>query len=670
MRSSSDGLGLPNALRRAEGSDTMLAWERFLTGGPQAVKPAGNFVVSSWRRSLGFGVDPGGRAAPVAAREDGLHGLRERYRDLIEAASASFAEAADLLTGSQSIMILTDPTGIILEAVGDRRTLEQAEDVNLIPGGAWREDVVGTNGIGTTLATGRPAQVHAAEHFCEGIKSWTCAGAPIFEPGTEDILGVVDISGPPSTYQLNNLTLAVTTARRIEATLGERATRERMRLLEVCLREISGSGASGLMALDRVGRLVHATGRVPGNAVVGDRFPGLDRDIPIADWARRLPHGWQPDWLNAVSLDGRPIGAVVVVPDKTRSHLGRAPPPGSEHDPRRSSFEHIVGRSTATAELVRQASQLVGRRVPLLIEGETGVGKELLARAIHDDADGRCPFVAFNCGATSQELIASELFGHVAGAYTGATREGRPGRFELAHQGTLCLDEIGELRLDLQPVLLRVLEEGIVYRVGDTRPRPVDVRLIAITNRNLQAEVEAGRFRRDLFYRIGVTRLMIPPLRDRTEDIEPLLHHFNQQLAARHHVPMRCFSKEAMDLLCRYGWPGNVRELRNIVERLLLAAGGEPVMFADLPPEIVNSAAMPEGASTKLDEAERDAIMRAIDHESGNMARAARRLGISRSTLYRKLERYGPANALDGEMSRPGIAALTPAGAWPAGRRG
>ena len=480
-----------------------------------------------------------------------------------------------------------------MDAVGDRRTLEQGQDIHLTQGGAWGEDVIGTNGIGTALATGRPAQVHAAEHFCEGIKGWTCAGAPIFEPGTTEILGVVDISGPPSTYQQNNLTLAVTTARQIEAALGERSARERMRLLEVCLKEISGSGAAGLMALDRVGRLVHATGRTPSDVGVGERVPGLDRDVPVADWAGRLPTGWHPEWLNAVLLDGQTIGAVLIIPDKARSAVNRAPMPGSESDPQRSRFDHIIGRSSATATLIKQAAQLAGRQVPVLIEGETGVGKELLARAIHDDVDGRRPFIAFNCGAVSKELIAAELFGHVAGAFTGATREGRPGRFELAHQGTLCLDEIGEMHLDLQPVLLRVLAEGIVYRVGDTRPRPVNVRLIAITNRDLRAEVEAGRFRRDLFYRISVTSITVPPLRDRVDDIEPLVDHFNRLLSTRHHLPMRHFATDAMDALRRYRWPGNVRELRNLIERLLLTSDNELVTLDDLPSDLIDGPAPP-----------------------------------------------------------------------------
>jgi transcriptional regulator of acetoin/glycerol metabolism len=503
--------------------------------------------------------------------------------------------------------------------------------------------VIGTNGIGTALATGRPAQVHATEHFCEGIKSWTCAGAPIFEPGTTEILGLVDISGPPSTYQQNNLTLAVTTARQIEAAIGERSARERMRLLEVCLKEISGSSAAGLMALDRVGRLVHVTGRTPADVGVGERVPRLDRDVPVADWAGRLPAGWQPELLNTVVLDGRAIGAVLIIPDRARSAVSQAPAPGSESDPERSRFDHIVGRSSAMATLIKQAAQLARRQVPLLIEGETGVGKELLARAIHDDTGERRPFIAFNCGAVSKELIAAELFGHVAGAFTGATREGRPGRFELAHQGTLCLDEIGEMHLDLQPVLLRVLEDGIVYRLGDTRPRPVNVRLIAITNRDLRAEVEAGRFRRDLFYRISVTSLTVPPLHSRVDDIQPLVDHFSRLLSARHQVPMQNFSVSAMNALRQYRWPGNVRELRNLVERLILTNSNELVTLDDLPPELVSGAVIfrPDGMSASLDDAERDAILRAIDYEHGNVAAASRHLGISRSTIYRKMSRYG-----------------------------
>ena len=171
-----DSVGL---IGRAEGSDTMLAWERFRTGDAHAAAPAGNFVVSSWQRSLQYGVDPTSRSAPIVVRGDDLDALRTRQSDLLTAASSVFSEVAELLAGSRSIMILTDANGVVLDAVGDKLTLEQGRHIHLTQGGDWREDVVGTNGIGTALATGRPAQVHATEHFCEGIKSWTCAGAPV-----------------------------------------------------------------------------------------------------------------------------------------------------------------------------------------------------------------------------------------------------------------------------------------------------------------------------------------------------------------------------------------------------------------------------------------------------------------------------------------------------------
>jgi transcriptional regulator of acetoin/glycerol metabolism len=647
--------GSARIIGRAEGSDTMLAWERFLTGAPDAAAPAGNYVVSSWQRSLALGVDPTGRNAPLAARGDEAVRLRRRHSDLLAAASGVFAEVTELFAGSRSIMVLTNENGVVLEAVGDMQTLEQGQDIHLMPGGDWRENVVGTNGIGTALATGRPAQVHAAEHFCEGIKRWTCAGAPIYEPGTDSILGVVDISGPPTTYQRNNLTLAVTTARQIETALGERAALERMRLLEACLARLSGADTAGLIAIDRSGRLIHATGRLPnrlteGKVAVGERLPGLDRDMAVAEWAERLPEGWRREWFTPVAFGGREIGAMLVVPERRTPAPRIAPPRGSESDPERSTFEHIIGHSAAMDAVIQRAGQLAGRRVPVLIEGETGVGKELLARAIHGDAESGRPFIAFNCGAVSRELVAGELFGHIRGAFTGATSEGRPGRFELAHGGTLCLDEIGELPLDLQPVLLRVLEEGVVYRLGDTQPRQVDVRLISITNRRLRSEVEAGRFRRDLYHRIGVTSLTIPPLRERVEDIDVLIEHFNRRLSVRHRVPMRQFGPGVMAALRALPWPGNVRELRNVVESLLLTGTDELVSLDDLPPELFgpdDTAATESAApaSPRLADGERDMILRAMRSARGNLAEAARLLGISRSTLYRKLARYGLAAA-------------------------
>ncbi len=663
-------LAAPAPQRCEHGADTLQAWERFITGEPEAAAPLGNFVVSSWQRSLALGVNPQSRAAPLAAEGDRLGQLEERYRDLLWAAGEVMAEAADLFPGSRCIVLLTTPEGVVLDARGDTRTLDEGARINLMRGGDWREAVVGTNGIGTAIATRRPAQVHASEHFCEGIKRWTCAAAPICEPGTGDVLGVVDISGPPSTYQRANLALAVSMARRIEGTLAERGVQERARLLENCLARLTAADTAGLVAVDRGGRLVHLAGRVASPVQVGERVPGLARDVAVEEWAQRLPDGWRPEWFTPIVFGGRAIGAMLVVPNQPRAGgASRQALPFSEADPERCAFSHIIGNSSPIRALIARANLLAQRRVPVLIEGETGVGKELLARAIHGDASDGRPFIAFNCGAVSKELVAGELFGHVRGAFTGATSEGRLGRFELAHGGTLCLDEIGEMPLDVQPMLLRVLEEGVVYRLGDPQPRRVDVRLIAVTNRNLRREVEAGRFRRDLYYRIGVTQLTIPPLRERPQDIAPLIEHFNLRLAARHRVPARRFAPGVLAALCAVPWHGNVRELRNVVESLLLAGSDELVTLEDLPPEFldaplpaaaVNGASLPtaspgqplagdraapgppapDASPVRLEAVERETLRRALRRSQGNIADAARQLGISRSTLYRKMQRY------------------------------
>jgi transcriptional regulator of acetoin/glycerol metabolism len=600
--------------------EKMWAWERFLTGEPEAAIPLGNVVVSSWRRSLQLGVNASGRAAPIAAAGEKFAAIKHRNRQLIAASADIFRRMRDVFEESRCMMLLTGPDGIVLEAVGDNRTLTEGERIHLLPGGQWCEDVIGTNGIGTALATGQPAQVHAAEHFCEGIKSWTCAGAPVREPGTGRILGVVDISGPPSTYHRGNLSLAVATAREIETALAERAGQEHVRLLEHCLERLP-SGAANFFVIDRAGRVVYAKGDAP--AVL----PGLDPDESLERWAKRLPSGD----FDPIMLDGSTVGALIVQGQKPRP---RAQPPA----PAWEYFAQIVGRSPAMQETLARAMQLAPRRVALLIQGETGAGKEVLVRAIHAAADPG-PLVVFNCGAATKELLAAELFGHVRGAFTGALQEGRAGRFELANGGILCLDEIGELPLDMQPILLRVLEEGVVYRVGDSAPRKVDVRLIALTNRNLRQEVAAGRFRADLFYRLSVTTIEIPPLRARPGDVEILLDHYNRALAEKHGVPERFFGSAARAALAAYSWPGNVRELRNMVEGLLLTGSGE-VTPEEFPPEI-QDAGETESEKTRLDDVGREAITRAIATTGGNLSEAARKLGIARSTLHRRIRREG-----------------------------
>ncbi|MBI4386076.1 MAG: sigma-54-dependent Fis family transcriptional regulator [Elusimicrobia bacterium] len=309
------------------------------------------------------------------------------------------------------------------------------------------------------------------------------------------------------------------------------------------------------------------------------------------------------------------------------------------------SFEGIVYASPQTARILELVKKVAATDATVLIEGESGTGKELIARAVHENSTRRNgSFVAINCGALPEGLLESELFGHVRGAFTGAERNKR-GLFEEANGGTLFLDEISETTPALQVKLLRALQEGEVRRVGDNHPIKVSGRLIAATNKDLARCAAKGIFREDLYYRLKVFPIHIPPLRERPEDILPLAEHFLRK--ARKKIGGRAarFSPAAAEALKAYAWPGNVRELEHAVERVLIMASGNSVESRDLPPEIMppETKSRPAAASRKpsLGELEKKHILQVLESCGGNQAEAAKVLGIGRNTLWRKLKSYG-----------------------------
>jgi len=313
----------------------------------------------------------------------------------------------------------------------------------------------------------------------------------------------------------------------------------------------------------------------------------------------------------------------------------------------RFQFAGIVGKSRAMEQICILAAKVIDSDATVLLSGETGTGKEVLARCIHAEGPRQdAPFVPVNCGAMSEHLLESELFGHCKGAFTGAVSD-RPGLFEAADGGTLFLDEIGETSPAMQVKLLRAIQEGEIRRVGEDRDRRVDVRVIAATHRDLQDEVRADRFREDLYYRLSVFPLHLPPLRERREDIPELALHFLQQRQRRQQTGPQGFTTFAMDALCRYDWPGNIRELQNEVERAsLLSSGEERIDATHLSGKITGPvmAASP-ARSGKLKEAlaqvEREMIAGALQRCSGNRTRAAQELGVSRWGLVQKIKTYG-----------------------------
>jgi len=313
-----------------------------------------------------------------------------------------------------------------------------------------------------------------------------------------------------------------------------------------------------------------------------------------------------------------------------------------------SRFE-IVGASYAIRALTDRIEKVAGTPARVLISGENGTGKELVARAIHTQSPrAKKPLVEVNCAAIPGELIESELFGHMKGSFTGAVTD-RAGKFEQADGGTLFLDEIGDMSTSAQAKVLRVLQDGVVTRIGGNKPVSVDVRVLAATNKKLEEEIAAGRFREDLFYRLNVVPLTVPPLRERREDIPLLIAHFVGQLSEREGVTPRAFDQEAIDALTRMEWPGNVRELRNTVERLLILAAGPKVTIQDIERLVGRAASEPSGLGALAtirtfeefkDAAERAFLLAKLREYDWNVSETARALDMPRSNLYKKIERY------------------------------
>lgn len=641
------------------------AWEAAVRGNVRAGRSLRELVGHSWHRCMQAQVDPQLDRGPNPLSAEDLARLREARRDMLHASAPVMACARDYLAEAGSIMILTDASGMILASEGDHAAKDKASQIHLMPGVRWSEHACGTNAIGTALETGEPVQIHSAEHFCAGIKRWTCAATVVRHPTDGKILGAVDVSGLSSTFSRQILALTVSTGKRIEKSLAIAEMERRYRLLEASIAFWRLVGDDGAVLFDRRGTPIKAS-ESAARAISGlggnsswlrhmTRVPALAHWTQQAGDAGVLPPWLRPEWLHPIVVQGEHLGTMMVVP--VGLHLGasvsvapvrRLAAVGSD------AFDRLVcDASGPMTEVIRRARQLAGAKTAVLLQGETGVGKEEFARGLHGDRTGA--YVALNCGGLARELLAGELFGHAEGAFTGARKGGMAGKIEAADGGTLFLDEIGEMPLDMQPMLLRVLEQGEVYRLGETKPRKVQFRLIAATHRDLRDEVSAGRFRMDLFYRIAVTTLRIPPLRERPGDILLLTRHFLRRFRQERGEIDEPLAPVVAECLSAYRWPGNIRELRNVIEAAVLMSNGESLAPELLPPELQSgrpaSVAAGEsvvsspldsarGAAT-LDQVECDAIRRAIVAEQGNLTRAAKRLAIAKSTLYLKMQAFG-----------------------------
>ena len=474
------------------------AWKNFINARSdpnRLVRPA---IAESWRRCIELNIDAHGQRAPKIGDEPQIEKRREANKALRDATQNTWQLLSQHLLASDSILILSDQTGVILDVKGNSEIVAAAANEHVAPGFDWSEQAAGTNAVGTALASESPTVVRSVEHFCEAAKLWDCAAAPIRDLADGEVIGVLDIT---SVGELNNshaLSFAITAAKQIEHTLHSLELARSVELLSWYRKIESRYRDKPAVLLDRKGRVI-VSNNIPANTRYPDKFK-LENSAPLnpqgqLSFKQIIKYDWGDDTAPIAPTEWS--GGLIIV--ETKTSVASVSPPRHTHP----AFDNIITRNTNFIACIDAAERMAHAHSPVLLNGETGSGKELFASAIHACSErSKGPFVAVNCGTLTQELAASELFGYESGAFTGAAKQGRLGKFEEANNGTLFLDEIAELSQDVQAHLLRVLQDNVVTRVGSNTPKQVDVRVIAATNKNLQSETDEGRFRLDLFYRL------------------------------------------------------------------------------------------------------------------------------------------------------------------------
>jgi transcriptional regulator of acetoin/glycerol metabolism len=640
-------------------------WKQYVEKGRVQGDEMDEEILASWRRCREMHVDPSPRSCwdflPMSLLEPFTSTL-----DLV--GDGAIAETYAAVKGGKLLITIADSNARLGKTYGDVEVLREADKLNFGPGANWAENSVGTNAIGTALATGLPMQVFGEEHFCQSHHTWTCTAAPIFDPHG-NLWGCFDISGPAGIDHSLCLGLVLQAARDIELQLSRFYFRELEIQLSSLVSTMFNSVLTGMAAVDKSGRIrsvnsaAEALLGVPAQVLRGsiaDAYFDMqalnsdqaakDRLQPVLLKCRTNPR-LLVQAARICSATGSGEEVVLTICEMQRARGVGGPQLGVQASARESKpkgFETILHNSPVMRRAIEQAVNAAKTPSTVLLVGETGSGKELFARGIHQAGKRAAgPFVAVNCGAFSDELVQSELFGYAPGAFTGAMRKGRIGKFEKAHKGVLFLDEISETPLSLQVNLLRALEDRAIVPVGGLEPRSVDVKVIAATNRDLEAMVAQGEFRRDLYYRINVVGIEIPPLRKRPDDIALLARRRVRNLCEDFGLPLLEMDEEVFDILSAYDWPGNVRELFNCLEYAVNNAAGSKIGVGSLPAYLMKGHVAEEDGreqggsqSFQLEKREADAIREALNFHGGNVSRTAKALGIGRTTLYAKMQKF------------------------------
>ena len=624
-------------------------------------------IIRSWERCRRFGLGENSTSPGLQPMDRvALKTEQERNRYLLQQSRPIMEHVFEQIRDSGSMVILADANGLLLETVGDADFVGRADRVALSAGASWDENLRGTNAIGTALSEEMPVAVLGSEHFLEYNGFLTCCASPIFGPDGR-LIGVLDISGDYRSHQRHTLGLARLSSAVVEKRLFEAA---HGRDILVCFHsraDYLGSPKEGMAAVSPDGQVLainrngtELLGIRPVDAVRRDFSMVFESNLStLVDRLRHHPQASGEIHVNGkaihVQLRGQlpPLAVAGRVFDEVpATRPARRPEAGS---PPRLTLDTLNTGDARLQAVIDRTRRLLGRDIPILIQGESGAGKEMLAKAFHNSGPRRdAPFVALNCASIPETLIESELFGYQGGAFTGARKEGAPGKIQQAHGGTLFLDEIGDMPLNLQARLLRVLQERCVTPLGSTRSIQVDISLVCATHRKLREEVARGHFREDLYYRLNGMSVTLPALRERT-DIRALVAKLAAAETASRGAAVQ-FSAGALLAIEGYGWPGNIRQLFNVIRVAIALLDDDETLITEthLPEELFEAplaapavatpafdpwAAAPLEGQNSLDAISRQAAQRAVEAAGGNISSAARQLGISRNTLYRKLGR-------------------------------